>query len=354
MNQTTKQPRDKWGKIQREVLPLIKKPRDLNFYSCLVTYANDKSQCYPAVNTIAEDIGISPSNVRACLNSLEGDGWIKRTPRVNSSNMYQIYFVDNSKSDGRKKRKKEKKIEQAPKTNIGSPRVPKTGSPPVPKIGSQIDHTLIDQINKPITNLSGAGFSNSEIIKRFDDCEIVFNTIKSINYENGTSNDWQYNEKDRQIIQRAIRKEGLVKVIEIVMQRFIERGSEICDVSFVFQELVDYKDLCKVNPNFAIGLSKTAFNGENLEDVILEQNAHFLYEYIKSRVVEFHTPAVFWVSSDKDIEQCEVMLQSEWNFELEEKLGDGLKSAFTKNKWTFNQIVYQAIAAIKTQKEQYS
>ncbi|MCM1061523.1 MAG: helix-turn-helix domain-containing protein [Eubacterium sp.] len=57
--------------------------------------ANKNGSCYPAINTIAQDLKISKSTVKRALTDLEKEGYVKHERRYrqsggNSSNLYYV------------------------------------------------------------------------------------------------------------------------------------------------------------------------------------------------------------------------------------------------------------------------
>ncbi|MCM1062489.1 MAG: helix-turn-helix domain-containing protein [Eubacterium sp.] len=57
--------------------------------------ANKDGSCYPAINTIAQDLKISKSTVKRALTDLEKEGYIshERRYRQSGGNSSNIYFV---------------------------------------------------------------------------------------------------------------------------------------------------------------------------------------------------------------------------------------------------------------------
>ncbi|MCM1062351.1 MAG: helix-turn-helix domain-containing protein [Eubacterium sp.] len=57
--------------------------------------ANKDGSCYPAINTIAQDLKISKSTVKRALIDLEKEGYIKHERRYRQSggNSSNIYYV---------------------------------------------------------------------------------------------------------------------------------------------------------------------------------------------------------------------------------------------------------------------
>ncbi len=105
MIKTTKRPHNTYGLMQRAVLKYIK-GNDLKVYADLLTYADKFGKCYPAVETIAKDTGISSRNVQKHLANLEKDGWIEKHFRINTSTNYQLYFVDTTGTPVKKAKRK--------------------------------------------------------------------------------------------------------------------------------------------------------------------------------------------------------------------------------------------------------
>lgn len=97
MEKTTKRPQRNFGLMQREALKFIK-GNDLRVYVDLLSYADNHGQCFPSVETIANDLGITTRNVQKHLANLEAEGWIVKNLRTNTSTLYQLHFVDTSES----------------------------------------------------------------------------------------------------------------------------------------------------------------------------------------------------------------------------------------------------------------
>lgn len=146
-----------WGFMQRAVIKHIK-GNDFRVYAYLITRAGKKNgRCWPSVSLIAEETGITKRNVRIHLNNLENDGWIKRYYRTNTSNMYQLYFVDTSanplkteakNSDGVSKKDRGSKTDRSPVSKSDRSGVPESDRSPLSKSDSQTDQ-LTDHYNKP-------------------------------------------------------------------------------------------------------------------------------------------------------------------------------------------------------------
>lgn len=71
------------------------KPSVYAVYLYLWDRAGKKRTCYPAIRTIAKDLGVSASTVRRCIKELEHQGYIVREARYrenkgNSSNLYTL------------------------------------------------------------------------------------------------------------------------------------------------------------------------------------------------------------------------------------------------------------------------
>lgn len=75
--------------------------------------------------------------------------------------------------------------------------------------------------------------------------------------------------------------------------------------------------------------------------------------FIKRRVSEVYSGARNWKMSKRDSDNCDLILEYAEKVLVGEKLQAGLRSAVKKNEWSFNQIVYQAVAAINTYDEYY-
>ena len=64
-------------------------------YANIRKYANKETlTCYPRVDTIAEDCGLSVKTVTLAIKRLQKAGLLKVTPRKGTSSMYQFYKLD--------------------------------------------------------------------------------------------------------------------------------------------------------------------------------------------------------------------------------------------------------------------
>lgn len=80
----------------REIYSTDLPHRAVAVYMYLRDRANKDGSCYPAINTIAQDLKISKSTVKRALIDLENEGYIRHERRFrktggNSSNIY--YFT---------------------------------------------------------------------------------------------------------------------------------------------------------------------------------------------------------------------------------------------------------------------
>ena len=69
--------------------------RAVAVYMYLRDRADKEGTCFPAINTIAQDLKISKSTVKRALSELEKEGYIKHERRYrqsggNSSNLYYL------------------------------------------------------------------------------------------------------------------------------------------------------------------------------------------------------------------------------------------------------------------------
>lgn len=151
MEKTKSRPNSRWGKIQREILKILK-GNDLRVYSLLATYADKEGECWPSVETIAKDLGIHPRNVQKHLANLEEQGWIKRNYRKDQSTRYQIYFAKMKKEPGSDKQNSSKgalKDTTSGVADLTVPGVVKNAVSGVAKSTTQTDHRT-DHNNRPI------------------------------------------------------------------------------------------------------------------------------------------------------------------------------------------------------------
>jgi predicted transcriptional regulator len=65
------------------------KPVDFKVAFVVMQYVNEKTgECYPGVETIARKCGLSERHVKRALKRLCDSGWLERTRRPNTSNVY--------------------------------------------------------------------------------------------------------------------------------------------------------------------------------------------------------------------------------------------------------------------------
>ncbi len=79
----------------REIYSTNLPHRAVAVYMYLSDRANKDGACFPAINTIAQDLKISKSTVKRALSDLERDGYIRHERRYrkaggNSSNIYYV------------------------------------------------------------------------------------------------------------------------------------------------------------------------------------------------------------------------------------------------------------------------
>ena len=55
--------------------------RAVSVYMYLADHTNPQGQCFPAIKTIAGELGLSRSTVKRALHDLERSGWITREQR---------------------------------------------------------------------------------------------------------------------------------------------------------------------------------------------------------------------------------------------------------------------------------
>lgn len=79
----------------REIYSTNLPHRAVAVYMYLRDRANKDGSCYPAINTIAQDLKISKSTVKRALSDLEKDGYIshERRYRKTGGNSSNIYYV---------------------------------------------------------------------------------------------------------------------------------------------------------------------------------------------------------------------------------------------------------------------
>lgn len=66
-----------------------------NVYRYLKDRAGVKNSCYPRINIIAKDLGISRSTVKRALRELQKNKWIEKYPqwRENGSCQSNLYII---------------------------------------------------------------------------------------------------------------------------------------------------------------------------------------------------------------------------------------------------------------------
>lgn len=69
--------------------------RAVTVYMCLKDHANKAGQCFPAINTVARETGLSRSTVKRAIRDLEQTGFLTRSQRWReqggkSSNLYTV------------------------------------------------------------------------------------------------------------------------------------------------------------------------------------------------------------------------------------------------------------------------
>lgn len=132
---------------------------------------------------------------------------------------------------------------------------------------------------------------------------------------------------------------------------------EYCSPSYIFTDIKESDSLIthvKTYPDSTNALMEIILDEEQIQDAIDEYSEDHLYSYLQKSISDLHKGAVNWKSSEKDLEGCKMLIDYGDKINVAEKLQDGLKSAILKNKWSFNQIIYQALAALKTYDENYT
>ena len=192
MLKTTKRPHNTYGLMQRAILKHIK-GNDLKVYADLLTYADKFGKCYPSVETIAKDTGISSRNVQKHLANLEKEGWIEKHFRTNTSTNYQLYFVDTT---GTPVKKAKRKYFGASKIDVpGVSKNDVSGAsnidvPGVSKLDVLTDH-LTDQNNKPqeqsVAVVALPKLSTNDENKLTPELRIKFKNLWKTNSQDGES-----------------------------------------------------------------------------------------------------------------------------------------------------------------------
>ncbi len=230
-----------------------------------------------------------------------------------------------------------------------------------------IDKPNIDELNidKPIstkTNHSGDVVSKHDkkksVKKRsFKKVKVneVFEYVCKLN-PSEHSRKWIINDKDYKLIEKAIDLFGLEEAKNYAEECVKSSSKEYCSVSYIFTDIRKRGSLLsflKKTPSALSAVVGADFSEKNVEDALYESSEYHLFNFIKNTISEYHKAASSWKESDSDIDNCYLLMDYGDRINLAEKLQDGLKSAIQKNKWSFNQIIYQAKAAINTYDETY-
>lgn len=92
---------NKIGKVgemlnNREIYSTDLPHRAIAVYMYLRDRANKDGACFPAINTIAQDLKISKSTVKRALSDLEKDGyiWHERRYRQSGGNSSNLYYLE--------------------------------------------------------------------------------------------------------------------------------------------------------------------------------------------------------------------------------------------------------------------
>lgn len=91
-------------------------------YCWLWHYAGRDDQAFPSVDRLAAECRMKPDDVRVCLKSLTGDGWISRVDRPGQTTLFHV---------------RSERVHPSPKRGTPPPKrgTPKQGSTPLPQKG---------------------------------------------------------------------------------------------------------------------------------------------------------------------------------------------------------------------------
>jgi|GEM_PF-2937086 len=172
----------------------------------------------------------------------------------------------------------------------------------------------------------------------------LYEFIKEKNPNDQTTK-WRLTKKDKELLHDAIEMYGIDKAKSIADKIISRSKKDYSSVSYVFSDLKN---------DFPSNDSDEEFLEDSLIEVIGSMDNHQMYDYIKNVVGNYHTEANYWEPSDKDLEICTILTDYGDKIDLREKLSHGLKSAVKKDKWSFQQITYQAMAALNNYDEIYT
>lgn len=115
--------RTRYAQVPIEVLEKYGDKKGVIIVYCwLWHYAGRDDQAFPSVDRLAAECRMKPDDVRACLKSLAGDGWISRVDRPGQTTLFHV----------RSERPHPSPKQGTPPPNGGSP---KQGTPPLPQMG---------------------------------------------------------------------------------------------------------------------------------------------------------------------------------------------------------------------------
>lgn len=87
-----------YGIIQTEVLKLKIHPYSKLIYAYLASLTGSKEFCWPSIETISRDLGISMRTVTKCLRELENNNLIKKSKykktQAGRKNKYEVFFLE--------------------------------------------------------------------------------------------------------------------------------------------------------------------------------------------------------------------------------------------------------------------
>ncbi|MFK5895017.1 MAG: hypothetical protein QM504_17505 [Pseudomonadota bacterium] len=168
---------------------------------------------------------------------------------------------------------------------------------------------------------------------------------------------WKMNNDDKKLLQRAITIFGFEEASTYSRKLISNSKKEYCSLSYIFSDIKDEESAfvyMKKDPDLLFEISEQIFDYFEVETKIYEAGEpEEVFNFIIDKVSDIYSGAKHWKMSEKDAENCDLLLNYGEKVWANEKLQAGLRSAVEKNEWSFNQIVYQAVAAINTYDETY-
>lgn len=229
-----------------------------------------------------------------------------------------------------------------------------------------IDKPNIDKPKGTKTNLAGENASQGEEkkltrnrvydVNKNREVNELFDHICSLNPLEHSSN-WKMNDTDLRLLKKVIDILGIDKAKAFAEYAVNNSNNEYCSIAYIF---ADFKKRGSntawflKHPKFIDGLISNILSEDIVEKVMGKASELKLYFFIRETASFLHKAADKWDPSEKDLEACHCIVVNGDRINLAEKLQDGMKSALVSGKWSFNQIVYQAMAALNTYDEHYT